>query len=76
MPGTGRPPGRRTVAGSPFTPKRDGNVEVYMMDADGGNPIRLTHHDAWDGSPSWSPDGRRIAFHSERDGNWEVYVME
>ena len=47
-----------------------------MMDADGGNPIRLTHHDAWDGTPSWSPDGRRIAFQSWRDGNWEVYVME
>ena len=28
-----------------------------------------------DGSPAWSPDGRRIAFYSERDGNADIYVM-
>jgi TolB protein len=32
------------------------------MDADGGNRRRLTGNEAFDGSPSWSPDGRRIAF--------------
>ena len=46
------------------------------MDADGDNPRRLTDHDAGDGFPSWSPDGRRIAFDSDRDGNIEVYVMD
>ncbi|MBN1658577.1 MAG: PD40 domain-containing protein, partial [Anaerolineae bacterium] len=30
---------------------------------------------ASDGSPCWSPDGKRIAFDSDRDGNWEIYVM-
>jgi Tol biopolymer transport system component len=34
-----------------------------------------TQVDWKDGSPAWSPDGRRIAFYSERDGNAEIYVM-
>ena len=36
---------------------------------------RLTVHDAWDASPAWSPDGSRIAFNSDRDGNTEVYAV-
>ena len=37
---------------------------------------RLTNHDALDGGPSWSPDGTQIAFQSDRDGNWNIYVMD
>ena len=50
----------------------------------GGNLVagalrRLTDHSGWDGSPSFSPDGRHIAFVSHRDepdGNWDIYVMD
>jgi Tol biopolymer transport system component len=41
--------------------------ELYVMDADGTNPVRLTHNRGDDRSPSWSPDGRRIAFASDRN---------
>ena len=58
-----------------FVSWRDGNGEVYAMDADGSGPRNLTQHPAKDVRPAWSPDGRRIAFVSRRDGNGEVYVM-
>lgn len=37
---------------------------------------RLTTHPADDYEPAWSPDGTRIAFISERDGNRDIYVMD
>jgi TolB protein len=58
-----------------FVSWRDGNGEVYAMDADGSGPRNLTQHPAKDVRPAWSPDGRRITFVTGRDGNGEVYVM-
>jgi len=58
-----------------FYSTRDGNWEIYTMDADGSDVRRLTNHIARDALPSWSPDGERIAFQSNRDGNWDIYVM-
>ncbi len=66
------PDGTRVV----FTTFRDGNREIYVMDADGGDPVNLTRHDAYDSDPAWSPDGRRIAFESEREGGvGHIFVM-
>ncbi len=58
-----------------FHSNRDGNEEIYVMNADGSGLTRLTDHPAADGSVAWSPDGSRIAFRSGRDGNADVYVM-
>jgi len=49
--------------------------EVYVMGADGRNPRNLTQHDADDMGASYSPDGRQIVFASNRDGNYDIYIM-
>ena len=60
-----------------FTSFRDGNAEIYVMDAHGRNQERLTNHRAYDGYPDWSPDGTKIAFVSNRDGaRSQIYVMD
>src|SRR5688572_17159098 len=45
-----------------FASSRDGNFELYLMDPDGTNEERITHNPAADISPSWSPNGTKIAF--------------
>jgi TolB protein len=58
-----------------FASQRDGNLEIYVMNADGSGQTRLTNNPANESKPAWSPDGSRIAFSSNRDGNAEIYVM-
>ncbi len=48
------------------------NPEIWLMDADGTNPKKLTEHGM---DPTWSPDGRQIAFSSRRDGLFQIYAM-
>jgi TolB protein len=45
------------------------------MNADGSGQKRLTDHPKMDYWPVWSPDGKKIAFTSNRDGNYEIYLM-
>ena len=76
------PDGRRIA----FVSLRDGpgtglffgqNEEIYVMNADGTGQTRLTNNPATDRDPSWSPDGRRIAFLSTRDDGFHgnLFVM-
>jgi len=59
-----------------FASTCDQNPEIYMMDADGSNLVRLTHDPADDWMANWSPDSTRIVFVSKRDGDWEIYIMD
>ena len=58
-----------------FQSYRDGNWEIYMMDPDGGNQRRLTHHEASDTDPRLHPDLLKIVFVSKRDGRSQIYSM-
>ena len=67
-----------------FWTNRDGNGEIYLMDADGRNQINLTNNDSSEYHPTWSPDGSKIAFTSYRDNILgltgysasEIYIMK
>ncbi|PYP50155.1 MAG: hypothetical protein DMD45_12265 [Gemmatimonadetes bacterium] len=58
-----------------FTSTRDGQPEVYVMDADGSNAARLTNSPGLDGDPSFSADGQAVVFHSQRTGHRQVYLQ-
>lgn len=58
-----------------FTSNRDGNLEIYSMNADGTGQANLTKNPANDFYPAGEPGGTRVVFSSDRDGNMEVYMM-
>ncbi len=59
-----------------FTSDRDGNREIYVMNADGTNQVRLTDNHGADSHPVWSPDGKKIAFVSQKqNGSFAIFLM-
>jgi len=58
-----------------FTSTRDGQPEVYVMDADGSNAARLTNSPGLDGDPSFTADGQAVVFHSQRTGHRQIYLQ-
>ena len=59
-----------------FASNRDGDFEIYVMNADGSNQTQLTSNNVNDDKPSWSKDGSRIAWETELDGDFEIFVMD
>jgi len=59
-----------------FSSKRDGNPEIYVMDADGQNQKRITNNPALEYMPAFSPDGKTLAYISDRTGNDQIYLFD
>jgi TolB protein len=59
-----------------FQSDRDGDEEIYVMNAQGREVIQLTNNNAFDGYPVWSKDGKRICFESNRDGSFQIFIMD
>jgi Tol biopolymer transport system component len=88
-PGTFSPDGTRIAFQSARFPVDSGPghsaLEIFVMDADGGNQTRLTNNTFQDSFAHWSPDGSRIAFTTNRDSfvdgmgnfvaNFEIYTL-
>lgn len=55
-----------------FTYKGD----IFKVSTTGGVAVQLTFHEAHDIHPVWSPDGKSIAFGSDRYGNFDLYIMD
>jgi Tol biopolymer transport system component len=55
--------------------ERDGNFEIYVMDANGENQQRLTDNAAQDWRPAWSPDGTKLIFPSGGDINLQLFII-
>ena len=49
--------------------------DLFTVPATGGAAKQLTTHPAYDANPVWSPDGKQIAFASDREGSLDVYIM-
>ena len=49
--------------------------DIYKVSSSGGNALALTQNSAYDFKPVWSPDGKTIAFASDRYGNFDIYKI-
>lgn len=54
---------------------KEGRDDVILRRRDGSNPVNVTHDAAADGWPTWTPDGRRIVYASQRGGPFALYSM-
>jgi TolB protein len=73
------PDGKRLAFSFCLQSGPQGNLDVYLADADGSNPVKLAgdrgklSHEEF---PAWSPDGKQIAYSSTADGNQELYIAD
>jgi len=57
-----------------FASNRDGNFEIYVVDADGGNLTRVTSTPANETEPAWTPDGARLVYQSDASGAPQIWL--
>lgn len=67
----------RTGRWMAFTSTRHSeHAEIYLQRVDGLSVVQLTNDISDEAGPAFSPDGRRLAFASNRSGSWDIYVMD
>ena len=49
--------------------------DIYKVPAQGGAAVQLTTQASYEANPVWSPDGKQIAFASDRNGNFDLFIM-
>lgn len=59
-----------------FSVAQKGNVDIYVMNLDGSDLVRLTRHPGVDTNPSWAPGGKSLLFTSDRTGAPQIYMMD
>lgn len=58
-----------------FSSDRSGRPMIYIMNANGSNPRRITFAGKYNSTPSWSPDGKQIAFAGYDKGHFDIFVI-
>ena len=59
-----------------FVSDRTGNQDIYLLDVDSDSVIALTRHEGEDWAPTWSPEGKKLAFASTRSVGWNIFIMD
>jgi Tol biopolymer transport system component len=59
-----------------FESNRSGNNEIWVMNADGSDPVNVSQHASYDSDPEWSPDGAQITFTSRREGQEDIWAVD
>jgi Tol biopolymer transport system component len=56
---------------------RTGDPEIFIVDPDTGDAVNLTHRPgSYERYPAWSRDGSRVTFISDRDGTFNIYIVD
>ena len=59
-----------------YSDNQAGSYDIWVLDKDGGKPARITDMPEFEGEPSWSPDGKALAFSVYRSGENRIWVSD
>lgn len=69
----GRP--KVSIVGNKGAGNKNDQYDIWTMDMDGSNQVNVTNHPGTDWSSTWTDDGDRLIFETERNGNWDIYSV-
>jgi dipeptidyl aminopeptidase/acylaminoacyl peptidase len=68
--------GQFVVTKLAYVSRRSGNAQIFVVNADGSNPVNVSNNTTNETQPAWSPDGTQLGFVSDRNGNRDVCIMD